>query len=72
MKIILKRFSGILNTRGQVGFNSSRHYDEDMNRLGRMQTAQRELHKVGDLNHEIRKMNEELNQGRKGKWLDTE
>lgn len=67
-----KYFSGILNTRGVAGFNRNRKYDQDMNRLGRMNTAQRELNMVGELNREMRKLNTELNQGRLGKWQSTD
>lgn len=67
-----KYFTGILNTKGVAGFNRYRKYDQDFNRLGRMNTAQRELHRVGDLNREIRKLNQELNQGRLGKWQSTD
>ena len=70
--MIIKRrlFSGpkVLNTRGAVGFINDRNYDEDFNRLGRMTTSQRELHRIGDLSSEIREMNKELNNGRLGKW----
>ena len=43
-----------------------------MDRLGRMTTSHRELSKVGELNREMRKLNTELNQGRLGKWHDTD
>lgn len=69
--MIIKRkiFSGnkILNTNAP-GFIKGRKYDTDLDRLGRMKTSQRELHKTGDLNSEIREMNKELNNGRLGKW----
>lgn len=61
----------ILGTSGSTGFIRGRNYDQDLGRLGRMETAQRELHRVGDLGREIRQMGKELNQGRLGKWLDT-
>jgi hypothetical protein len=72
----LKRFSSnkILNTNMGVGigFTRGRKYDTDMDRLGRMTTSHRELSKVGELNREMRKLNTELNQGRLGKWHDTD
>lgn len=70
MIIRRKNFSGtqILNTNNAPGFIRGRKYDTDLDRLGRMKTAQRELHRVGDLNSELRKMNKELNIGRQGKW----
>lgn len=67
----IKRFSSnqILNTNGtNLGFIRGRKYDTDMDRLGRMETSHRELHKVNDLNREMRKLSSELNQGRMGKW----
>lgn len=68
-----KRFSGkILNTNiSGIGFTRGRKYDMDFNRLGRMDTAQRELSKVGDLRTEARKLNSELNQGFR-KWQHTD
>jgi hypothetical protein len=72
--MIIKRkiFSGtkILNTNAP-GFIKGRKYDTDLDRLGRMETSQRELHKTRDLNSEIREMNKELNNGRLGKWQNT-
>lgn len=63
--IIIKRFSQtkILNTNNPaLGFTKGRKYDTDLDRLGRMDTAQRELSKVGDLNlgKEMRKLRGEL------------
>ena len=63
--IIIKRFSQtkILNTNNPaLGFTKGRKYDTDLERLGRMDTAQRELSKVGDLNlgKEMRKLRGEL------------
>ena len=68
----IKRFSAtkILNTNAP-GFIKGRKYDTDLDRLGRLKTSQRELHKVGDLNKEIRQMNKELNNGMMGKWQDS-
>jgi len=69
--MIIKRFSAtqILNTNiPGVGFIKGRKYDTDLDRLGRMKTSQRELHNIGTLNSEVRKMNKELNLGRLGKW----
>lgn len=69
--IILRKklFSGtkILNT-NSPGFIKGRKYDTDLDRLGRIKTAQGELRKTGDLTSEIREMNKELNNGRLGKW----
>lgn len=64
-----KSFSGtkILNTNAP-GFIKGRKYDTDLDRLGRIKTAQGELKKTRDLNSEIREMNKELNNGRLGKW----
>jgi len=71
--MIIKRFSTtqILDTNAP-GFKRGRKYDQDLNRLSRMKTSQRELHRLGDINSEIRKMNKELNNGRLGKWQDTD
>lgn len=72
--IILRNFSStkILNTNNTPGFQRGRKYDTDLDRLGRMETSQRELHRVGDLNSELRKMNKELNLRRIGKWTETD
>lgn len=70
----LKRFSQtkILNTNNPaLGFTRGRKYDTDLDRLGRMDTAQRELHKVGDLGKEMRKLNKEINGGI-GRWQDSD
>lgn len=71
--MIIKRVSRpkILNTSGAPGFIRGRNYDMDLGRLGKMETSQRELARVGDLGKEMRKLSSELNQGRLGKWLDT-
>lgn len=53
--------SKILNTRMGLGFDKHRKYDTDLDRLGRMGSAQRELQKPGQLRDEIRKMGRELN-----------
>ncbi len=73
MIILRKYFSGtrILETSGNPGFIRGRKYDTDLDRLGRMETSHRELSKVGELNSEMRKLSRELNQGRLGKWQDT-
>jgi hypothetical protein len=70
---LIKDFSTnqLIGTTGTAGFIRNRKYDEDMNRLGRYKT-QRELHNIGNLGREIREMNRELNQGRLGKWQDTD
>lgn len=53
------------------GFIKGRKYDTDLDRLGRMDTAQRELHRIGDLRSEMRKLNSEL-RGGMNKWRDTD
>lgn len=71
--IRLKRFSQtkILNTNSMSGFIKGRKYDTDLDRLGRIETSQRELHRLGDLRTEMRKLNSELNGGI-GRWRDTD
>lgn len=72
--MIVKRRSSaekILNTSGAPGFIRGRKYDTDMDRLGRA-TTQREITQVGDLGKEIRKMRNELNDGRLGRWRSTD
>lgn len=74
--IILRRrlysSNKILNTNlPGTGFIRGRKYDTDFDRLGRMNTAQRELSRVGDIGKEIRKMKSEVNLG-VGKWQDTD
>ena len=49
------------------GFIKGRKYDTDLDRLGRMKTSQRELHRIGDLRSEMRKLNNELRGGINGK-----
>ena len=58
MIILRKQFSRtqILNTRGTLGFDKFRRYDQNMSRLGEMRTAQRELSRIGDLRTEQRKL----------------
>lgn len=58
-----KRYAQILNTNVGPGFIKNRKYDMDLYRLGRMDTAQRELQKVGDLTKESRKLSSELHRG---------
>ena len=73
--MIIKRFSQtkILNTNNPaLGFTRGRKYDTDMDRLGRMDTAQRELARVGDLGKEMRKLQGELRRGGRNEWRDTE
>jgi len=73
--IILRRklYSGtkILNTNAP-GFIKGRKYDTDLDRLGRMETSHRELAKPDILGKEMREMNRELNNGRLGKWQDSD
>jgi hypothetical protein len=73
MIVYIKNYSTnqILGTTGTAGFIRDRKYDEDMNRLSRYKTS-RELHEVGNLGREMRKLSQELNQGRLGKWQDTD
>ena len=61
----IKRFSHtkIMNTNSALGFTRGRKYDTDLDRLGRMETSQRELHRLGDLRSEMRKLNSELRGG---------
>ena len=69
----IKRFSNtkILNTNSSMGFTRGRKYDTDLDRLGRMKTSHRELHQLGDLRTEMRKLNSEL-RGGIGRWQDTD
>lgn len=62
---------GILNTTAP-GFIRGRKYDQDMDRLGRMETSQRELQKPGQIGKEMRRLGKVLNEARKGQWLRTE
>jgi hypothetical protein len=68
--IILRKFSKTLNTTGISGFRRGRKYDQDFDRLGRLET-QRQMAGT-DLNKEMRKLRTELNDGRLGKWQDTD
>lgn len=71
----IKRFSQtkILNTNNPaLGFTRGRKYDTDMDRLGRIKTAQGELTKIGDLGKEMRKLNMELNSGDLRKWQNID
>lgn len=43
-----------------LGFNKNRKYDTDLDRLGRIKTAQGELNRPGLLGKEMRKLNQEL------------
>lgn len=52
----------IMNTRLGVGFDKHRKYDTDLDRLGRMGTAQRELQEgPRQLRDELNKMRKQLN-----------
>ena len=66
--MIVKRFSAtkILNTNLGVGFKRGRKYDTDLDRLGRMDTSQRELSRVGELRKEMNKLSKELRGGLNG------
>lgn len=71
----IKRFSQtkILNTNNPaLGFTRGRKYDTDMDRLGRIKTAQGELTKIGNLGKEMRKLNMELNSGGLRKWQNID
>ena len=62
--MIIKRFSHIINTNAPyIGVKRNRKYDMDLNRLGRMKTSQRELHRTDDIRAELREMQSELNRG---------
>ena len=62
-----KNYSKILNTNlSGIGFQRGRNYDQALDRLGRMNTSQRELARVGDLRRETRKMSAELKKGLSG------
>lgn len=62
-----KNYSKILNTNlSGIGFKRGRNYDQALDRLGRMNTGQREITKVGDLRTEARKMSTELRRGLTG------
>ena len=67
--MIVKRFSQrILGTSGAFGFIRGRKYDEDLDRLGRMETSHRELSKTDDIRKEQRKMRLQLSRGLR--WSD--
>ena len=70
----IKRFSAtkILNTNMGLGFRRGRKYDTDLDRLGRMDTSQRELSRVNQLGNEMRKLRSELNNERLGIWQHTD
>lgn len=57
--MIIKR-NKILNTSGAPGFIRGRKYDMDLDRLGRMKTAQRELQTTRQLQDEQRKLKKGL------------
>jgi len=62
--IILRHFSSIINTNAPLlGFRRTRKYDQDLGRLGKMNTSQRELHKPDSIRKEQREMYRELNRG---------
>lgn len=61
----IKRFNNasnkILNTNMGLGFKRGRKYDTDLDRLGRLDTAQRELSKgMGTFQEEMRKLSQDL------------
>ena len=68
--MIIKRFSKTLNT-NSPGFIKGRTYDQDFNRLGRLET-QRQIGGNNELGQEMRKLGKELNDGRLGKWQSTD
>ena len=55
-----------------IGFRRGRKYDTDLDRLGRMDTSQRELSRVNQLGSEMRKLRSELNNERLGIWQHTD
>ena len=62
-----KSYARILNTNiSGIGFTRGRNYDQDLGRLGKIKTAQREISRVGDLRTEARKMSTELGRGLTG------
>lgn len=64
--MIVKRFSQrILGTNGAFGFKKGRKYDEDLDRLGRMNTSHRELSKSlsKELRDEQREMRLQISRG---------
>lgn len=68
-----KKFSkpAIISTNApQLGFKKGRKYDMDMNRLGRIKTAQGELSKQGTMAKEMRKLGKELNN--RQQWQSTD
>ena len=70
--IIFRKFSKSLNTFGVPGFKRGRKYDQDFNRLERLDTKRQIVGAEIELNREMRKLNTELNNGRLGKWQDTD
>lgn len=67
--MIVKRFSQkILNTTNTPGFSRRRNYDEDLDRLGRMETSHRELSRTDDIRKEQMEMRRELSRGLR--WSD--
>lgn len=66
--IVLKRFSQILNTNNTPGFTKGRKYDQNLGRLGQMNTAQRELAKVGQLGKEMREFKTSITKPGKSIW----
>lgn len=69
----IKRFSQTktLDT-SAPGFRRGRKYDQDFNRLGRLETQREMGTGPGELNREMRKLQTELNEGRLGKWQSTD
>ena len=51
----------VVNTRIGLGFDKHRKYDTDLDRLGRMGSAQRELQDLRPVRDELRKMRNILN-----------
>lgn len=68
-----KKFStsSILSTNApQLGFKKGRKYDMNLNRLGKIKTAQGELSKQGVMAEEMRKLGKELNN--RQQWRSTD
>ena len=64
-KFRFKAFSGVkvLGYSGQTGFIKGRKYDTDLDRFGRISTAQGELRRTGDIQKEMREMHSILRRG---------
>lgn len=69
--IVLRNFSSILNTNApELGFTRGRKYDMDMNRFGKLGTAQREMQGINQLGRELRNMSIERASRDRKVWQD--